>query len=359
MTASAFAADVFYETRLHAGREALAAGRHLEAAENLRIACFGLLDTPASLSPCLAMLAVAQNNLGRGGEVDATLSRFVEVEKRFPSYDPASLDGGVRREFDTLIQKKIPRATLASLPRVAVAYGIARPAETKAPVVAVRPEPPASTAEPAIERPVITNTQPPATQPPPVTKPVTTTAATTQAPKPAATTTAATKPPVTTTTTTTKPPVTTTASKPPVTKPATQAPAKTASTPPVTKPATSAAKPSADPLGDARRLIADRKPAEAVRVLESALTQAPQRRDVRLALLQAAVFSADYRTGVAQIGALSPFRDSEAAYAFYAAVALYETGRRAEAKSLLTPIAGRLARSTWVDDYSKKILAAR
>jgi hypothetical protein len=357
MTASAFAADVFYETRLHAGREALAGGRHLEAAENLRIACFGLLDTPASLSPCLAMLAVAQNYLGRGGEVDATLSRFVEVEKRFPSYDPASLDGGVRREFDTLIQKKIPRATLASLPRVAVAYGIARPAETKAPVVAVRPEPPATqTSDPVIERPVITNTQPPATTPPPVTKPVTTPAAT-PSPKPPVTTSASTKPPVTA-------PATSAASKPPVTKPATPKPATTqpAVAKPSTaapKPATAAPKPSADPLGDARRLVADRKPAEAVRVLEAALAQAPQRRDVRLALLQAAVFAADYRTGVAQLGALSPFRDSEAAYAFYAAVALYESGRRAEAKSLLTPITGRLARSTWVDDYSKKILAAR
>ncbi len=366
MAGSAGAADVFYETRLHSGREALAAGKHLEAAENLRIACFGLLDYPASLSPCLAMLAVAQNSLGHSEEVDGTLSRFVEVEKRFPSWDPAALDSSSRRSFDALIQQRIPRTSLATLPRVAAALGIARPVEARVAPAEVRPEPaiirPMSDAvfnQPVIEteKPAATVTAKPAMSAPPVQTRVESTQKPAPPPsqppvqKPAVT--AAAKPPVA------KP----VATKPVATKPATQTPLKPVAATPkppaqvtAIKPPTVPARVSGDPLGDARRFIADRRPGEAVKVLEAAVAQGPQRRDVRLALLQAAVFASDWKTGVMQIAALRPFRDSEAAYTFYAAVALYESGKRTEARELLVPVRTRLARSTWVDDYSKKIL---
>src|SRR5687768_10290360 len=75
--------DVFYDARLKEGKAALESNRASEAVDQLRIACFGLLQDPKGLSEGLAWLAVAQNAAGRATELETTLNRFLDLQSRF------------------------------------------------------------------------------------------------------------------------------------------------------------------------------------------------------------------------------------------------------------------------------------
>lgn len=245
--------EVFYEQRLETGRSALLAQRHVEAAEQLRIAAFGLLDQPKKLSQALALLAVAQKRVGWGSELEVTLNRFLEVERRFAAYDGASLDPPLRTEFESIVLRSVPKDALA-------------PITSLAPLV-----------------------------------------------QPASTT----------------PRRQTAAPKPP---------------------------PSADDLlRRANGLIDQKRPSDAASLLVEALRTSPTRRDLRLALLKAASMSSQWQLGASQVPALLPFGDAESVYMFFAAVSMYETGQRAEARELLDRALPRLSRSAYVDQYARKI----
>lgn len=263
---SAASADVFYDLRLKAGHDALTAQRYLEAAESLRIACFGLLDTPKVLTPCLAMLSLAQNGLGRTADVDTTLGRIVEVETRFAVYDPSALDPELRTKFESLIVQRVAKSTLLGIPTLA---RIGSPEPAKRPAAAPSPDPRAPTPAP-------------------------------------------------------------------------------------TRPVGHAA--ALDSVEYAKRLLADGKPAEAMPLLVNAVNRDPGKRDLRLLLLQASVLASDWQTAIAQLPMAQPFADSEPVAMFYAAVALFENGREAEARELMARAAPRLAPSPYVDAYAKKIL---
>ncbi|MGE5276293.1 MAG: energy transducer TonB [Acidobacteriota bacterium] len=113
--ASPAAAQDFYEGRLRSGEAALADGRAVDAAEDLRIAAFGLLDKPALLCQALANLAVAQSSSGHPAETKATLQRFAEVQRRFPACREAHLDDSRRTELNALARKMLPPATAEQL----------------------------------------------------------------------------------------------------------------------------------------------------------------------------------------------------------------------------------------------------
>ncbi len=232
--------DPFYEQRLRAGKAALVAQRNSDAADELRIAAFGLLDEPKRLSEALALLALAQNNLGWTQQVETTLNRFVEVESRFAAWDPNALEPAPRTQFESLLLRGVPKQTLAS---------------AKSLVYLVQP----------------------------------------------------------------------------------------------------AASRAADPLDVASRLIAERRPADAVRFLSDAIAREPGRRPLRLLLLQAATTSANWNIAAAQVAALKPFGETESVSMFYGAVAMFETGRLPEARDLLNKSLPRLTRSAYVDQYVKKI----
>ena len=103
----ALAADDFYQQRLEEGRIAFLAGSSAEAGDLLRIACFGLMDQPQLLSEGLVWLELAQRKLGRAADADATLRRFLEIEKRFGVYAGASLPPGRRMEFERLLLARV------------------------------------------------------------------------------------------------------------------------------------------------------------------------------------------------------------------------------------------------------------
>ena len=119
VAAPLFAADDFYEQQLRAGKADFQASRLPQAADEFRIAAFGLMQQPPLLQESLARLAVAQNALGQTDEVKKTLDRFIDVEQRFAPYQNVELEPSVRSKFEELIVKQIPRPTLQAIPSLA------------------------------------------------------------------------------------------------------------------------------------------------------------------------------------------------------------------------------------------------
>ena len=115
----ALAADDFYQQRLEEGRIAFQAGSSAEAVDLLRIACFGLMDQPPLLSEGLVWLELAQRKLDRGADADATLRRFLDVEKRFGAYASASLPPERRKEFERTLLARVPPEAIRAVPTLA------------------------------------------------------------------------------------------------------------------------------------------------------------------------------------------------------------------------------------------------
>lgn len=111
------AADGFYAARLQDGRLAFQTGSAAEAADLLRVACFGLMDQPDLLSEGLVWLVLAQQKLGRGSETDVTLRRFLNVEKRFGAYAKAALPAEARKAFEAVLAARVPPDALRPVPR--------------------------------------------------------------------------------------------------------------------------------------------------------------------------------------------------------------------------------------------------
>jgi hypothetical protein len=109
-------ADDFSLERLRAGEEALRARRIPEAVDQLRIACFGLLEQAEALSECLVHLTLAQDAAKRPIDLQATLNRFLEVERRFAPYAKAAIPGESRREFQAVLLARVPEGALLSIP---------------------------------------------------------------------------------------------------------------------------------------------------------------------------------------------------------------------------------------------------
>jgi TonB family protein len=119
LVSRAAGAQDFYETRLRAGEDSLRGDRPLEAISNLKIAAFGFLDRPPLLEEALACLALAQERAGHGDDEQSTLSRFVEVERRFPSWRRVSMPADLRVEFLRLARSRVAASVMASLPAFA------------------------------------------------------------------------------------------------------------------------------------------------------------------------------------------------------------------------------------------------
>jgi len=119
----------FYEARLRAGKDAFKQKRAIDAIDQFRIAAFGLLESPPLLSESLARLALAESAAGLSAEVTATLSRFLDVERRFGSYGKAQLEPEIRAEFQALLLQRVSPATLQSIAGLA---GLVETEEQKA-----------------------------------------------------------------------------------------------------------------------------------------------------------------------------------------------------------------------------------
>jgi tetratricopeptide (TPR) repeat protein len=115
--------DGFYEQQLQAGKVDFQAHRVSQAANEFRVAAFGFLDRPPLLAEALIRLVVAQNAQGLDADAGKTLERFVEVEQRFAPYKSLGVEPQVKTAFESFALKSLSNDTVLSLPafrRIAV-----------------------------------------------------------------------------------------------------------------------------------------------------------------------------------------------------------------------------------------------
>lgn len=472
-------AQDFYDQQLRAGQTDAAAGRLVQAADELRIAAFGFLDRPPFLTTALVQLALVQNSLGNTAAVTQTLDRFLEVERRFSAYSTAQIDDKTRSAFETLLLKSEPRSALiginslaklirtdaekvADLPvdkragayeegfrksshDISWALAAARDAASRGAdedvvrwsrralsvdnanidarallahaetrrgncrdalrdlavfspsalqlrsdlagdqVVCLVTESKWTDAETAAAKlPAAVQQRPDVaralqtlsghrTRPAPTsatasgpagTSPRTMTPSTPPQKNPARSATESTVPDRGDARTTQNP-----AKSPADETRATQSPANGAvdsARPSQTTPSAATSAPqvptratamkSAEILSTSRTLIEGGKFADAAHLLQPAVANDPTNRQLRLSLLEAGVLAREYPLAVSQVSYVSPFSDGEEVSMFYAAAALFEAGRKAEAIPLLQRARPRLTPSPLVDYYAKAIL---
>ncbi|MEO8218982.1 MAG: hypothetical protein ABI718_18050 [Acidobacteriota bacterium] len=135
------------------------------------------------------------------------------------------------------------------------------------------------------------------------------------------------------------------------------APSPAPGPPPSAKPAGRAMASEADyaDYQRAKTLLSQGKSGEAVTLLSALVRRATNVRLFRLTLLQALVFTSDWELAAGQVALLLPFTDSEAAFTFYGAVAMYHVQKIDEARSLLNQALPRLVPSPFVTSYVERI----
>lgn len=426
------AADDFYEQQLRIGKADAQTNQLARAADELRVAAFGLMQQPALLQEALARLAVVESAMGQTEELQKTIDRFILIEQRFAPYQTVQLEAPVRAKFEELVVKQIPKPTLQSIPTLArlanyelqkiaelpTAQRIAayesraqrEPKNVQWPVALTREAAARDNAgdvirwgtrtlelEPANRdvRPLLVHARAsrrecrealammPSIDPqqnPDVYADQAycyaqmdrfREAETALAKVPDklrnrsdvklaaqlvgrandAARRASTSPAI--------------ASARPVMPSSTQMqtqPQSSQARPPATVPQASSASPTtpqpkpADALDVSRKLVRDGKFADAVRQLRPALQTDPDNRALKLALLEASVLARDWRTAASQVPVVTPLAPGEELYMFYASVALYETGRRDEAKLFMERARPRMVSSPMVDYYLRAVL---
>ena len=406
----------FNQARLESGKYLFDENRYREAIDQFRIAAFGFLGRPDWLSSSLARLALAQVADSRPEDADATLARFLEVQRRFPAYPPRDLEAARQAEFQALLLKRVQQATLLGVPSLAglvetEEQKIARlaPADRKKALEAAARRDPSSAvwavalAREAAERGDWKETE--------------RWAGTALAAQPNNTDALALRArarvvrgelaqaradlnaipqaelakrpelyadvfvtgveagdwavasevsPKIPSNLMSRPDVAKaqqklaaerqrrTAEAAP--KTASAAPAATAAaTRPASLSASTPAARSREVLAESRQLVLAGRAGEARAALAGALNADPNNRELRLALLEAACLSRSYRDGAFQVPLVAPFGDTEAPSMFYAAVVLYETGKEDEARGYLKRAMPRVS-GPLVDEYSRKIL---
>ena len=115
----AAAADPFYLGLLRDGTAAYNRKDYAQAAHDLRLACFGLLDEPAPLGDCLVRLAAAQGAAGDADGFLATFGRLAEAEERFGVYGRLALPPEIKEAFEERAAATVPPSTLAAVPTFA------------------------------------------------------------------------------------------------------------------------------------------------------------------------------------------------------------------------------------------------
>ena len=433
-----FGAD-FYEQQLRAGKEDRAAGKLVEATDELRIAAFGFLDRPLLLSEALANLALAQNALGQTEAATQTIDRFLDVERRFATYVPSETDAETRKAFEALLLAAHPRSELAAIPSLeritrsdaqkvadlppskraeAFEEGAKRaPRDVEWPLAAATDAASRGLDDDAIRwarralnidrdndaaRTVLVHTLTKKSECREALSQISRFSAgalqsrpdvigdqfvclahekktvdaqslasrlsdgVRQRPdvvramqalgirKPEAPRGASTGASNMTSGSADDRRLPQVAAKPPVQPPASQPPVTTNAAPPKRP-----AKSSAQALTTSRNLVRSSRFTEAVDELKPAVAADPGNRDLRLALLEAAMLAHDWRTALAQVTTTVPYNAGEEASMFYAAATLYESGRKDEARDLIQRARPRLNSTPMIDYYYNLIVGRR
>lgn len=109
--------DPFYLSLLKDGMQSYEDGRPLEAAQTLRLACFGMLEEPLALTGCLIRLGVAQAAGNDRPGFTESFRRLAEVEERFATYSAASaaIPAEIKNELEKFLVRWIAEEQLAAI----------------------------------------------------------------------------------------------------------------------------------------------------------------------------------------------------------------------------------------------------
>ncbi|HSU82506.1 MAG TPA: hypothetical protein VLR69_08805 [Thermoanaerobaculia bacterium] len=299
------AIDPFYQGLLRDGQLSLDRKDYPNAARQLRLACFGMLDDPRPLADCLSRLVLAQDGANDLEGLRETFRRLTEVEDRFKGYSQADIAPELRAAVEARLAARIPAATLAGAPAFRSTQGKKTPPAAGSPAAPVH-------GAPAV-KPAPTQASPIAAQ----------------APEPGA-------------------------AAPAAAVAAAGGPAKPAA---ADKPLTDAERKRLD---QARQLLAEQRPSKELR---QAFELARSVADAHPGSKEAQHLAAEGAYRISRWGdATAYFRrggdpgDAEPERLFYLAVSLYESGDAPAAAAALKRSLPNLKRTPYVESYIRKIL---
>jgi hypothetical protein len=309
------AVDPFYQGLLRDGQQSLDRKEYVNAAHQLRLACFGMLDDPKPLADCLARLLLAQDGANDQEGVRDTFRRLTEVEDRFKGYSQGEIAPELRAALEAKLAVRIPAATLAGAPAFRSTQG-KKAAAPAGPAGKPAPEPPRSA--PA-GKPAPAPASPIAAQPP-------------QAPEPK------------------------TATAPGgVKSPPAPAPATVSGV--ADKPLTDAERKKLD---QARQLLAEQRPSRELRqafeLARSVADAHPGSKEAQHLAAEGAYRISRWSDATAYFRRGGDPGDEEPERLFYLAVSLYESGDAPDAAAALKRALPNLKRTPYVESYIKKIL---
>ena len=108
--------DVFHERLYQDAVRSASQSRHQEAIKYFRLACFGMLEKTDRLGDCLARLAIAQAEVDKKDDFVATVTRLMDVERRFQGYSRSALPQAQKLRFETRLEELAPLELYATIP---------------------------------------------------------------------------------------------------------------------------------------------------------------------------------------------------------------------------------------------------
>jgi tetratricopeptide (TPR) repeat protein len=139
------APNPFYTNLLERGKADFASGDYQRAADELRIASFGLLDAIPAYETTQVYLALAQQRIGRKDEASKAVLQIVQAERIAPTYRTLAIDPSVQAALNAALPLLFTPEQLITL-NVAPLLGTGSAAPVVPPPPAAPAPPPASAA---------------------------------------------------------------------------------------------------------------------------------------------------------------------------------------------------------------------
>ncbi len=108
--------DVFHERLYQDAVRSASQSRHQEAIKDFRLACFGMLEKTDRLGDCLARLAIEEAEAGEHDDFLATVTRLMDVERRFQGYSRSALPQAQKLRFETRLEELAPLEIYTNIP---------------------------------------------------------------------------------------------------------------------------------------------------------------------------------------------------------------------------------------------------
>jgi tetratricopeptide (TPR) repeat protein len=373
----------FYSSLLRRGVAAYDSGRFEEAAQHLRYAAFGYVDSIEAYQTAQIYLALAHDRLNEQDRVREAARRVLVAERIERRYARVTVPPAVRTAFEKVAARVLTSAELAALrgtgelPPAPPVQSPLRTTTTGTATQPVQPPPVRSTTTTASTTPPVTvdrvevevtkpaQTQPQTSQQPAATRNTTAqptqtqaSSTSTQQPRPATTQPVQTPQGTQRGTNNNASNATPAQPRPATTAPVTAQPRLPAATPATTRPTYTASE-AATRFANAERALTTSNLAEARRIYRELLASANAADHATAVRIAEGFYRArDFAGALASFERAGTLRRGEEPYRYYVAVALYETGQYERARRELAAALPYIEVTADVERYRLKIQSA-